>query len=63
MSTINNTEYYRRRLDEARTRADSALLPEVRRVHREMAERYSILLQDAERGRPAPPGLGIVPRD
>lgn len=62
MSIIDNTEYYRRRLDEARTRADNALLPEVRRVHREMAERYSVMLQDAERGRPASPILGIVPR-
>lgn len=63
MSIVDNTEYYRRRLDEARTRAESAQLPEVRRVHREMAERYSAMLQDAERGGIARPMLGIVRHD
>ncbi len=63
MSIPDNTEYYRRRLDEARERADAAQLPEVRRVHREMAERYSAMLHDAERGAGARPVLGIVPHD
>ncbi|KQN70998.1 hypothetical protein ASE90_08135 [Sphingomonas sp. Leaf67] len=63
MSIVDNAEYYRRRLGETRTQAESAQLPEVRRVHREMAERYSMMLQDAERGNIARPTLGIVPRD
>ncbi|MGN7159865.1 hypothetical protein [Sphingomonas sp. SAFR-052] len=63
MSIVDNAEYYRRRLDEARARAESAQLPEVRRVHHEMAERYSVMLQDAERSGLARPLLGIVPRD
>ncbi|MGT2513169.1 hypothetical protein ACVOMT_02050 [Sphingomonas panni] len=53
--------YYRRRLDESRHRASEASLPEVRRVHMEMAERYSAILRDAERG-VIRPVLGIVPR-
>ncbi|MGN5374559.1 hypothetical protein [Sphingomonas hankookensis] len=55
-------EYYRRRLREAESRAAQANLPEVRRVHREMAERYTAILRDVERGanRPMP---GIVPRN
>ncbi|WP_156360071.1 hypothetical protein [Sphingomonas sp. Leaf10] len=63
MSIVDNSEYYRRRLDEARTRAETAPLPEVRRVHRAMAEGYSAMLRDAERGGAARPMLGIVPRD
>ncbi|PXA88716.1 hypothetical protein DMC47_29690 [Nostoc sp. 3335mG] len=62
MAIANNADYYRRRLDEARSRAEAAQLPEVRRVHREMAERYSVMLQDAERGTMRPT-FGIVPRD
>ena len=58
----DNITYYRRRLDEARHRATEASLPEVRRVHAEMAERYSAILQDAERGI-VRPVLGIVPRN
>ena len=58
---IDNITYYRRRLDEARHRAAVASLPEVRRVHAEMAERYSAILHDAERGI-VRPVLGIVPR-
>ncbi len=60
MSKIDNADYYRRRLEEARSRADAATLPEVRRVHSEMAERYSDMLRDVERGGPRPT-LGIVP--
>jgi len=58
---IDSITYYRRRLNEARQRAIAASLPEVRRVHAEMAERYSAILHDAERGvvRPVP---GMVPR-
>lgn|GEM_PF-2951081 len=59
MATDNIT-YYRRRLDEARHRAVEASLPEVRRVHAEMAKRYSAILRDAERG-VVRPVLGIVP--
>ncbi|MEH3039761.1 MAG: hypothetical protein PGN21_06830 [Sphingomonas paucimobilis] len=57
----DNLTYYRRRLDEAQHRANEASLPEVRRVHAEMAERYSAILRDAERG-VVRPVLGIVPR-
>lgn len=63
MSIADNADYYRRRLEEARARAEMAQLPEVRRVHREMAERYSAMLQDVERGGIARPTLGIVPHD
>lgn len=63
MSIVDNAEYYRRRLGEARTRAETAQLPEVRRVHREMADRYSVMLRDAEQGGLPRPMLGIVPRD
>ncbi|KQM28139.1 MULTISPECIES: hypothetical protein [unclassified Sphingomonas] len=58
---IDNITYYRRRLAESRHRADEASLPEVRRVHTQMAERYSAILRDAERG-VVRPLLGIVPR-
>lgn len=58
---IDHIAYYRRRLDESRHRAAEADLPEVRRVHAEMAERYSAILRDAERG-VVRPVLGIVPR-
>lgn len=63
MPIVDNADYYRRRLDEARERAETAQLPEVRRVHREMAERYSVMLRDAERTGATRPLLGIVPRD
>ena len=62
MSTNDNIEYYRRRLNEAETRAGQAQLPEVRRVHQQMAERYTAILRDAERGADRPV-LGIVRRD
>lgn len=61
MGTSKDAEYYRRRLNEAETRAAKAELPEVRRVHREMAERYTAILRDVERGT-GRPMLGIVPR-
>ncbi len=63
MNALNNADYYRRRAEEAGMRASTATLPEVRRVHAEMAERYALLQQEAEREarRPAPrPMLGIV---
>lgn len=63
MAIADNADYYRRRLNEAEIRAKTAPLPEVRRVHREMAERYSVMLQDVERGGSVRPTLGIVPRD
>ncbi|MDJ0275685.1 hypothetical protein QLH51_02530 [Sphingomonas sp. 2R-10] len=62
MSMNDNIEYYRRRLNEAEARASRAELPEVRRVHREMADRYTAILRDAERGA-GRPVLGIVSRD
>lgn len=49
MSELNNADYYRRRADEARAHADDATLPEVRRVHLEMAARYDELLAEAQR--------------
>ena len=58
----DNIAYYRRRLAESRHRADAASLPEVRRVNAQMAERYSAILRDAERG-VVRPVLGIVPHD
>ncbi len=61
MSIADNIEYYRRRLNEAEDRARNASLPEVRRVHREMADRYTAILRDVERGA-GRPVLGIVPR-
>jgi CpcD/allophycocyanin linker domain len=66
MSHLNNADYYRRRVTEARAHAEDATLPEVRRVHAEMAVRYTQLLAEVERSeRPggARPMLGIVPRD
>ena len=63
MSIVDNADYYRRRLDEARTRAETAQLPEVRRIHRAMADRYRVMLQDVEHGGVTRPTLGIVPRD
>ncbi len=62
MSTADNIAYYRRRLTEAETRAEQAELPEVRRVHRAMADRYTAILRDVERGMDRPV-LGIVPRN
>ncbi len=62
MSTTDNIDYYRRRLNEAEQRAEQAELPEVRRVHREMAERYTAILRDVERGA-GRPVLGIVQRN
>ncbi len=43
--------YYRRRRGEENAAANAANLPEVRRVHRELAERYSALIEGAERPR------------
>ncbi len=62
MSQLNNADYYRRRATECRAHAADAVLPEVRHVHAEMAERYSRLVAEAERiERPAPrPTLGVV---
>ncbi len=63
MSQLNNADYYRRRVAEAQAHAAQAVLPEVRRVHREMAERYARLVSEAERTeRPiaSRPVLGIV---
>lgn len=63
MSQLNNADYYRRRAAEAQAHAAEAVLPEVRCVHREMAERYAQLVAEAERSeRPAAsrPVLGIV---
>ncbi len=56
---VDHITYYRRRLDESQHRAAEASLPEVRRVHAEMAERYSAILRDAERG-VVRPAMGIV---
>ncbi|WP_230768900.1 hypothetical protein [Sphingomonas sp. Leaf4] len=60
MEQRNNADYYRRRIIEARARADGAFLPEVRVVHTEMAERYAQLLAEVEHG--DRPRLGIVSR-
>ncbi len=60
MEQLNNADYYRRRMVEARAHADGATLPEVRVVHAEMAERYAQLLAEVERG--SRPRLGIVAR-
>jgi hypothetical protein len=66
MSHLNNADYYRRRVVEARSHAEDATLPEVRRVHAEMADRYAQLLAEVEQREGtggARPLLGIVPRD
>lgn len=60
MSQLNNADYYRRRAVESQAHADEAVLPEVRCVHRQMAERYVQLVAQAERSE-RPVGLGIVP--
>lgn len=65
MSDLNNADYYRRRAEEARAHAAESTLPEVRRVHAEMAERYDQLLAEAERAERdgvRRPMLGIVSR-
>ncbi|MEP9403370.1 hypothetical protein [Sphingomonas sp. VNH70] len=63
MNDRNDCSYYRARAEEAQARARAATLPEVRRVHSEMAERYAALQREAEReSRLAQthPMLGIV---
>lgn len=47
----DNIVYYRRRMEHEQERAETAALPEVRCIHREMASRYSAMIDRAEAGR------------
>ena len=43
MIELNNPEYYDRRARHARALADRAISPEVRRIHLDLASRYTEL--------------------
>lgn len=45
MSSLNNPEYYDRRARHARQLAERATSPDVRRIHLDLASRYSDLHQ------------------
>ena len=51
MIGLNNSDYYRRRAEQAERLASAATMPEVRLIHRNMAEHYASLAAQSE---PAP---------
>ncbi|WP_309643158.1 hypothetical protein [Phenylobacterium sp.] len=46
MGAVNENEYYQRRAEQARALAESAALPDVQAIHRDMADRYAELAED-----------------
>lgn len=57
MTLDDSRDYYAERADQARNLADHAALPQVRRIHLDMANRYALLSGGEIAGRPV---LSIV---
>ena len=46
--TDRDFSYYRRRAEDERRAADKAEAPNISRIHRELAERYSAMIESGE---------------
>lgn len=57
MFVQNNSEYYRRRAEQAQALAAAATMPDVQAIHRDMASRYAALAE--ETGPPVRPTLRL----